>query len=215
MQPAQHQESDFVGAPGAREDPAHDAGRRGCVPLRARTGIPSGAVAYAGKFEEVAGVEGRSQAQDLLAKPNRKPRHYRHGGRRRRGTRGVRVFDVGPGLEDCGARGRFAPGGRGGVCDDNAGAASATGDGDLMTNYCTSVSIVHTMSRGASPQDACVELLQHMVKTDPANKSGDVCVIALNNRGEVGAASMRAGYRLKYALWRNGESHLLDAIAVY
>ena len=99
--------------------------------------------------------------------------------------------------------------------DDNAGAASATGDGDLMTNYCTSVSIVHTMSRGASPQDACVELLQHMVKTDPANKSGDVCVIALNNRGEVGAASMRAGYRLKYALWRNGESHLLDAIAVY
>jgi N4-(beta-N-acetylglucosaminyl)-L-asparaginase len=99
--------------------------------------------------------------------------------------------------------------------DDTVGAASATGDGDLMTNYCTSVSIVHTMARGATPQDACVELLQHMVKTDPQNKTRDVCVIAINNRGETGAASMRSGYRLKYALWREGRSDLLDAIALY
>jgi len=34
--------------------------------------------------------------------------------------------------------------------DDNVGAASATGDGDLMTNYCTSASIVHLMAHGAS-----------------------------------------------------------------
>lgn len=99
--------------------------------------------------------------------------------------------------------------------DDNVGAASATGDGDLMTNYCTSVSIVHTMARGATPQDACVELLQHMVNTDPQNKTRDVCVIAINNRGETGAASMRSGYRLKYALWREGRSDLLEAIALY
>ena len=99
--------------------------------------------------------------------------------------------------------------------DDNVGAASATGDGDLMTNYCTSVSIVHLMARGASPQDACAELLQHMAKTDPKNKSADACVIAMNTRGDTGAASMRSGYRLKYALWRNGESQLLEAVALY
>jgi N4-(beta-N-acetylglucosaminyl)-L-asparaginase len=99
--------------------------------------------------------------------------------------------------------------------DDNVGAASATGDGDVMTNYCTSISIVHNMARGAAPQQACEELLQHMAKTDPPNRSRDVCVLALNNRGEVGAASMRAGYRLKYALWRDGKSELLDAIALY
>ena len=99
--------------------------------------------------------------------------------------------------------------------DDNVGAASATGDGDLMTNYCTSVSIVHNMARGASPQDACIELLEHMAKTDPANKSGDVCVLAINSRGDAGAASMRSGYRLKYALWRAGESQLLEAVALY
>jgi len=99
--------------------------------------------------------------------------------------------------------------------DDNVGAASATGDGDLMTNYCTSVSIVHSMARGASPQDACAELLEHMVKTEPSNKARDACVIAINNRGDVGAASMRAGYRLKYALWRGGKSELLEAVALY
>jgi isoaspartyl peptidase/L-asparaginase-like protein (Ntn-hydrolase superfamily) len=99
--------------------------------------------------------------------------------------------------------------------DDDVGAASATGDGDLMTNYCTSVSIVHLMARGASPQDACLDLLRHMVKTDSKNRSGEVCVIAMNNRGEIGAASMKSTYRLKYALWRDAKSELLDATALY
>ena len=96
--------------------------------------------------------------------------------------------------------------------DDNVGAASATGDGDLMTNYCTSVSIVHTMARGASPQEACMELLRHMVKTDPKNKDGEVAVIAMNTRGEIGAACMNNRFHLKYALWRNGESQLLESV---
>jgi N4-(beta-N-acetylglucosaminyl)-L-asparaginase len=96
--------------------------------------------------------------------------------------------------------------------DDNVGAASATGDGDLMTNYCTSVSIVHSMAHGASPQEACMELLRHMVKTDPRNKGGEVAVIAINTRGEIGAACMNEGFHLKYALWRNGESQLLESV---
>jgi len=99
--------------------------------------------------------------------------------------------------------------------DDNVGAASATGDGDFMTNYCTSISIVHYMAGGMSPQDACLELLRHMVKTDPKNKNAECCVIAINNSGEIGAASMKSGYRLKYALRMNGESKLMDAAALY
>jgi len=98
--------------------------------------------------------------------------------------------------------------------DDNVGAASATGDGDLMTNYCTSISIVHYMTRGASPQDACLELLRHMLKTDPKNRDGEVGVIALNTRGEIGAASMNTRFHLKYALWKNGESQLVDSVTL-
>ena len=93
-----------------------------------------------------------------------------------------------------------------------AGAASATGDGDLMTNYCTSLSIVHLMARGAAPQDACMELLKHMVKTNPQNKDGEVAVIAINTRGEIGAVLRSSGFHLKYALWRNGESQLLESV---
>ncbi|MBI1940388.1 MAG: N(4)-(beta-N-acetylglucosaminyl)-L-asparaginase [Acidobacteria bacterium] len=99
--------------------------------------------------------------------------------------------------------------------DDRFGAASATGDGDLMTNYCTSVSIVQIMARGAAPQDACVEWLEHIAKTDPKNRSGEVCVLAINPQGEAGAAAMNKRYRLKYALWRGGESALLESVALY
>lgn len=99
--------------------------------------------------------------------------------------------------------------------DDNLGAASATGDGDLMTNYCTSVSIVHLMARGASPQDACVEMIRQIAATNQESHTEEICVIAINNRGETGAASMYAAERLKYALWRDGESQLLDAVAMY
>jgi hypothetical protein len=58
-------------------------------------------------------------------------------------------------------------------------------------------------------------LLRHIAKTDPKNRERDVCVLALNPRGDIGAASMHARYRLKYALWRNGESQLLEAVALY
>jgi hypothetical protein len=51
-----------------------------------------------------------------------------------------------------------------------------------------------------------------MVKTDPQNKDAEVAVIALNPRGEIGAACMNDRFHLKYALWRNEESQLLDSV---
>lgn len=99
--------------------------------------------------------------------------------------------------------------------DDNVGAASATGDGDLMTNYCTSISIVHLMARGVQPQEACVELLTRMVKTDPRNKDAGVGVIAINTRGEIGAACMNDSFYLKYALWRNDQSLLSESVKLF
>ncbi len=99
--------------------------------------------------------------------------------------------------------------------DDRAGGASATGDGDLMSNYCTSVSIVQMMARGASPQEACEELLRDMVKAEAKNKEAACAVIAMNNRGEVGAASMNAQFHLQYALWKSGSGQMLESRNVY
>jgi isoaspartyl peptidase/L-asparaginase-like protein (Ntn-hydrolase superfamily) len=71
------------------------------------------------------------------------------------------------------------------------------------------------MARGASPQEACEELLRNMVKTNPKNRESECAVIAMNTRGEVGAASMNSKMHLQYALWKNGESRLLDSRDVF
>lgn len=99
--------------------------------------------------------------------------------------------------------------------DDSAGAASATGDGDVMTNYCTSMYIVMKMASGMHPQEACEDLLRHMARTAPEVHTNQYCVIAMNPRGDIGAASMNSKYKLQYALWRGGVSSLRTAPAVF
>src|SRR5690348_10590 len=99
--------------------------------------------------------------------------------------------------------------------DDRAGGASATGDGDLMSNYCTSISIVQMMARGASPQEACEELLRDMAKAESRNKEAACAVIAMNTRGDIGAASMNPQFHLQYALWKSGQGQMLESKDVF
>src|SRR5580704_3451283 len=98
--------------------------------------------------------------------------------------------------------------------DDAAGAASATGDGDVMANYCTSMFIVQRMAQGAHPQDACDEVMRFMAKTAPNLHEDMYCVIAIDPRGEIGVASMNSKQALTYALWRNGSGALHTAPAL-
>jgi N4-(beta-N-acetylglucosaminyl)-L-asparaginase len=105
--------------------------------------------------------------------------------------------------------------GSGVYADDNGGAASATGNGDIMQNFCTSFFIVTLMAAGRSPQEACEQCLRHMTAINPATKSAQACVIAIDPKGNVGAASMNGAFTLDYALWRNGTSALHRAPAVF
>ena len=57
-----------------------------------------------------------------------------------------------------------------------------------------------------------MDLLKHMVKTDAQNKNAQVAVIAINTRGEIGAACMNDAFHLKYAEWRNDQSQLLESV---
>jgi N4-(beta-N-acetylglucosaminyl)-L-asparaginase len=97
--------------------------------------------------------------------------------------------------------------------DDAAGAASATGDGDVMANYCTSMFIVQAMAQGAHPQEACDEAMRFMAKTAPNLHDDMYCVIAIDPRGQVGAVSMNSKQGLTYALWQNGSGALHTAKA--
>ncbi len=95
--------------------------------------------------------------------------------------------------------------------DDAAGAASATGDGDVMAGYCTSKHIVQKMAEGMHPQEACRDLMRYMAKTARDLRTSMYCVIAMNPRGEIGALSMNAAQPLHYALWRDGTGTLHTA----
>lgn len=97
--------------------------------------------------------------------------------------------------------------------DDTAGAASATGNGDVMANYCTSMFIVQRMAQGAHPQEACSDVMRYMAKSAPSLHDGEYCVIALNPRGEIGALSMNSNQPLQYALWQRGGAALHKAPA--
>ncbi|MFZ0031815.1 MAG: N(4)-(beta-N-acetylglucosaminyl)-L-asparaginase [Candidatus Cybelea sp.] len=97
--------------------------------------------------------------------------------------------------------------------DDAAGAASATGNGDVMANYCTSMFIVQRMAQGAHPQEACNEVMQFMAKTASNLRDDMYCVIAINPSGETGTISMNSKQSLQYALWRNGSNALRTAPA--
>ncbi|HXB84167.1 MAG TPA: N(4)-(beta-N-acetylglucosaminyl)-L-asparaginase [Candidatus Acidoferrum sp.] len=96
---------------------------------------------------------------------------------------------------------------------DIAGAAAATGNGDVMANYCTSVFIVRRMAQGAHPQEACDDLMQLMARTAPNLREEMYCVIAIDPHGEIGAASMNSKQPLQYALWRNAAGTLHTAPA--
>jgi L-asparaginase/N4-(beta-N-acetylglucosaminyl)-L-asparaginase len=98
--------------------------------------------------------------------------------------------------------------------DDSAGAASATGDGDVMVNYCTSTFIVQAMARGAHPQEACNDALRFMAKSASKLHDNMYCVIGINPRGEIGAASMNSKQPLQYALWRDGTGSYHTATAL-
>lgn len=104
--------------------------------------------------------------------------------------------------------------GAGYYADDAAGAASATGNGDVMTNYCTSAFIVNKMRDGMHPQEACESVLHLMARTAPNIHTDMYCVIAIDPRGEIGAASINTAQPLTYAVWRNGSAALHTAKAL-
>ncbi|MFQ5926439.1 MAG: N(4)-(beta-N-acetylglucosaminyl)-L-asparaginase, partial [Terriglobia bacterium] len=64
--------------------------------------------------------------------------------------------------------------------DNDVGAAGATGNGDEMIKFCTSLSIVERMRAGMSPQEACEDVLRWMLRKNPANRDTQACVYALS-----------------------------------
>lgn len=97
--------------------------------------------------------------------------------------------------------------------DNSVGGAGATGDGDEMMKFCTSIAVVERMRQGMDPQAACESVLRWMLAVHPENKEIEACVYAVSKRGEFGAASIRPG-GFTYAVWMPGVSELRVAAAI-
>ena len=96
--------------------------------------------------------------------------------------------------------------GAGIYADDEVGYAGATGLGEELWKACASFRAVEFMRRGASPADACREVVEIMIRRQPHACDMPCVVLAMDNDGNYGAA-LTTG---EFELWvcRDGEIHM-------
>jgi isoaspartyl peptidase/L-asparaginase-like protein (Ntn-hydrolase superfamily) len=97
--------------------------------------------------------------------------------------------------------------------DNEVGAATATGMGELVLKTLGSFLVVEFMRNGMSPQQACEAAVMRIVHKLPENKKFQVGYIAVNKNGETGGYSLQPGFN--YALYQGGKNELLDAKSYY
>lgn len=92
--------------------------------------------------------------------------------------------------------------------DNEVGAATASGVGEEMIRNAASFLVVELMRQGRSPMDACREAIERLVRKRPeASRNLQVCFLALNKHGEVGAFALHKGF--VYAVC---DAHRQDAL---
>jgi N4-(beta-N-acetylglucosaminyl)-L-asparaginase len=79
--------------------------------------------------------------------------------------------------------------------DDDVGAATASGVGEEMIRNSASFLVVEMMRRGHTPAEACREAIERVVHKRPAaSKTVQVCFLAINKNGDVGAFALHPGF---------------------
>ncbi|HET6384959.1 MAG TPA: N(4)-(beta-N-acetylglucosaminyl)-L-asparaginase [Armatimonadota bacterium] len=97
--------------------------------------------------------------------------------------------------------------------DEGAGAATATGVGELILRFSLSHLVVEAMRAGQSPQEACEAAILRLVSADRRYRELQVGVIALGMDGRTGAASTRPPeHALRYTVVSAEGVAVLDAV---
>jgi N4-(beta-N-acetylglucosaminyl)-L-asparaginase len=84
--------------------------------------------------------------------------------------------------------------GSGFYCDNEVGAAAATGIGEDIMRYVMSFRIVELMRNGMSPLQACNSTIEWALFDDPSLKERMCAVIAIDSSGEWGASATKEGF---------------------
>lgn len=93
--------------------------------------------------------------------------------------------------------------------DNEIGGAVATGQGELVMKTLGSFLVVELMRQGRSPEEACEEAIDRIVKKIPDFKSFQVGYIALDKQGSYGSYAIHKGFN--YAVFQDGENLLIDS----
>ncbi|MEO5643611.1 MAG: N(4)-(beta-N-acetylglucosaminyl)-L-asparaginase, partial [Bacteroidia bacterium] len=86
--------------------------------------------------------------------------------------------------------------------DSEIGAATCTGLGETVLRTLASHVAVEVMRNGGTPQEACEEAINRIVKKHSNYKDFQVGIIAINKQGEHGAYGLQKGFN--YALHQHG-----------
>ncbi len=79
--------------------------------------------------------------------------------------------------------------------DNDVGGATSTGVGEEVIRNAGSFLVVELMRHGRSPEDACREAVERIIKKKPATaKDIQVGFLAINKHGEVGAWAIQKGF---------------------
>jgi N4-(beta-N-acetylglucosaminyl)-L-asparaginase len=93
--------------------------------------------------------------------------------------------------------------------DNEVGAATCTGLGETVLRTLASHVAVEVMRNGGTPQEACEEAINRIVRKHANYKDFQVGILAINKQGEHGAYGLQKGFN--YALHQHGTNKLLDA----
>ncbi len=93
--------------------------------------------------------------------------------------------------------------------DNEVGGACATGVGEAVMKLCGSHLIVELMRQGKSPQQACEEAVDRIIKREANGSTVQVGFLAMNKDGDTGAFSIQKGFQ--YARCIDGDNQLLDS----
>jgi len=93
--------------------------------------------------------------------------------------------------------------------DGDVGGATATGVGEAMIRTAGASAVVEAMRRGASPEEACYDIVQRILKKHPGVEGMQVGFLAMNVQGEYGGYSVYNGFN--YALRTQDRNEMVDA----
>jgi N4-(beta-N-acetylglucosaminyl)-L-asparaginase len=95
--------------------------------------------------------------------------------------------------------------------DNEIGGACATGVGELVLKTLGSFLVVELMRQGFTPQEACEEAVNRIVRKnkDKNLKDYQVGYLAINKKGEHGAYCIQSGF--DYAINQGGKTQVFES----